>query len=348
MGSSRTIKKSIKDNYNSIATHIPSFCFIFLLLLFNQNSYSNEIGKIEQIKGTLIEVSSGKSLDKDSPIFEKAILKTSDKSFAKIRFNDQSVLIIGPNSETELTQYSTKLGERSNTINFLKGQFRSIIKKHLGAKETFQFRSGLVSLGVRGTEFLVNSYMVTSSPNTDVLLLKGSVEAKSIGSNPLLLKRGEFFNSQEYSLKGQQAIRTLSENLIENISANQELFMPNIHLNSGEFLDLNKVFTKPSTVNAINTPGLPLGGISSHKISKKIVKTINEVDSKKLAKLKNENKAEFVYDLTKEPWAIRDAILKNQEDKTKCYFFFYKQIPGAGDKELFRRDRDCDEYEYDL
>ena len=58
----------------------------------------------------------------------------------------------------------------------------------------------------------------------------------------------------------------------------------------------------------------------------------------------------FIYNLKNEPWDIRDAVMNREKyrKEDKCVYYFYKSIPGAGELERFRRERDCDEFENDL
>ena len=78
-------------------------------------------------------------------------------------------------------------------------------------------------------------------------------------------------------------------------------------------------------------------------------KTMEKVKPQtKPKKKKRVTKKGFVYDLTKEPSDIRNAVLNRRKNNEKCYYFFYKRLPGAGEPERFRRERDCDDFEFDL
>ena len=50
------------------------------------------------------------------------------------------------------------------------------------------------------------------------------------------------------------------------------------------------------------------------------------------------------------PKDILEAYLsrKKMRKSGECYYWFYKKIPGYGDTERFRRERDCVDYDYDL
>ena len=67
-------------------------------------------------------------------------------------------------------------------------------------------------------------------------------------------------------------------------------------------------------------------------------------------KVKSKSNKGFQYNLKEEPWDIRDAVMNRKKNKAqnRCFYFFYKTLPGSGKPERFRRERDCDEFEFDL
>lgn len=83
---------------------------------------------------------------------------------------------------------------------------------------------------------------------------------------------------------------------------------------------------------------------------KKVIKVKKVKKRKKKSNTKIQGVLKFKYKLTEEPQDIRETIRndKRNRKKNQCYYFIYKKIPGAGEKERFRRERDCDEYNYDL
>ena len=59
---------------------------------------------------------------------------------------------------------------------------------------------------------------------------------------------------------------------------------------------------------------------------------------------------DFKYIIKDEPQDIREPLLNRKRDlkNNKCYYYIYKKIEGTEKELLFKRQGDCDEYDYDL
>ncbi|MCP4913292.1 MAG: FecR domain-containing protein [Oligoflexia bacterium] len=331
------------------------FC---LLALFQFSILAGQAGVIIKLKGqvTLKDV----LLQVNDIIQEGDIIKTGTKSFVQIKMNDNTQINLGPNSVFDINKYSPSGVERDNVLNLIKGKLRINILKKASGKEKITVKTGLISLGVRGTEILTSSYSVANSPSSDVLLTKGSVKVSGPGFNSFDLKPGEYFNSQDLFKNGLKAIKKANEKVLRSMRTSSD-FLPNLQAPSGIMNPLSSalgVLSAPVAVQAIKNSFVPSLGSSDNSDSKKTelekvaVKEENEPEQAKVDPTQSKVKGvkEYQYNLKKEPWEIRDAVMnykKNKKDN-KCWFFFYKKIPGSGEAELFRRARDCDEYEYDL
>tara|TARA_R110002072_G_scaffold64203_7_gene159885 strand:- start:47297 stop:48298 length:1002 start_codon:yes stop_codon:yes gene_type:complete len=329
--------------------------FIFFFALFlSINSFSGEAGSIIKMKGsvTLKDV----LLQVKDIVQEGDVIKTGDNSFVQIKMNDLTVVSLGSNSTFDIAKYAPKGSERKNVLNLLRGQLRINILKKATGKETIDIKTGLISLGVRGTEIITSSYTSANAPASDVFLTKGLVKVSGPGFNSFQLKPGQFFNSQDLFKNGLKAIKKANEKVLKSLKESND-FLPKLQSPSGVLKPLATslgIITGVSAVaNTVKNAFVPELDPNLAK-QKTIIAKEDEKAAKKETfdptKTKVTGVKNFSYDLKKEPWEIRDAVINYERNKAdnKCWFFFYKKLPGSGEEELFRRERDCDEFEYDL
>ena len=105
------------------------------------------------------------------PLYAKDRIITGADGFASVGFRDQSSLAIGPNSDVDLSKYSfnptTHQGEQQ--VRLRTGSLAAISGKVAKASpESVQFNAGSVTLGVRGTQFLIE-VQPTVKPVVNVL-----------------------------------------------------------------------------------------------------------------------------------------------------------------------------------
>ena len=128
--------------------------------------------------------------------------------------------------------------------------------------------------------------------------------------------------------------------MLKNLLQNELNLLPKLSEVTGKI----KIFSDPSLSVSLSTPSEPgvITAAASGTTALATLDTKEEVPKK----LKIVDRKE----LKKEPWDIRDALLrrKSLRAENQCFYWFYKSLPGGGELERFRRERDCDEYEYDL
>lgn len=322
---------------------MPRLKFPLLILFFNFSFtiFALPIGKVTLIKGeahsqrngTLVELSKGAQIE------DKDLIKTSEKSLVKVLFSDKTSVVIGPNSQFQIENYSIK--KRTNVFKLIKGKFRAKIEKKVEAGESIDFKTKLAGLGVRGTEFLTNSYMVQGKSVTDTALLEGNLATSIEGAKPFQLKAGQAFNTNALSLG--KGVSKLSPELVKKLLANSDYLLPNLQNLDGTFNNISELIDK--SLSKLSAPSIAPLAIGTTVAASTVI-------PKKIASLKKEKrkKRKKKIDLTKEPWDIRDALQRKKKlrAKNECFYWFYKSIPGGGEEERFRRERDCDEFDYDL
>ena len=105
------------------------------------------------------------------PLFPRDRIQTGADGVASVGFRDQSSLTIGPNSDVDLSKFSfnptTHQGEQQ--VRVRSGSLAAISGKVAKASpESVQFNAGSVTLGVRGTQFLVE--VQTAAPPSNAML----------------------------------------------------------------------------------------------------------------------------------------------------------------------------------
>ncbi|PIP95425.1 MAG: hypothetical protein COW00_13050 [Bdellovibrio sp. CG12_big_fil_rev_8_21_14_0_65_39_13] len=308
--------------------------FFALFMLFSSNVIAEQIGVIKQIKGDVLLYK--RLMEINDPIESGDVITTGATSFAKIELKDQTIVTLGPSSEFDFAQYKNSQGERDSLYNIIRGQVRIHVQKKTGPKEKINFKSGIVALGVRGTEFLVNAYQAANKATADVALVSGELAVEGQGIKPFRLQAGEYFNSNELIANGTSAVQKLNPEMLKKIKQD---FMPNLQSATGALLGFGALVAAATSV------------IPDSKDQKEEKPTpIVEEKKKEAASLQTRHGEGFAYDLAKEPWDIRDNVMNFEENKKQndCFYFFYKKLPGAGEEERFRRSRSCDDFDFDL
>ncbi|MCO4754965.1 MAG: FecR domain-containing protein [Bacteriovoracaceae bacterium] len=341
---------------------------------------NNPSGSVIKLVGKALVLSKGEkkptTLKKGASVKSGDIIKTGKKSFVRIQMSDKTTLSLGPKSKLVIKHYEYKSNVIRKTIyNLQYGKLRSLINKKANPEDQIKINSKVVSLAIRGTEILSNSYLVQKKATTDTMLLSGKANATVNGSSKAIksfdVKAGQVFNSNKFAnTEGLKALEKVSPDTLEALKNDPNKFLPKLQLPSGEFVKFESLLR-----SGLGLPSLPVAGIGAgvgavagaltgaaagmlaggsdkeEKMKEVAVKPVKK-PKKKVDMLKHSNIIEQAspIDLAKLPEDIRDAYLKRKHMKkeNECYYWFYKKIPGYGNTERFRRERDCDEYDNDL
>jgi hypothetical protein len=137
-----------------------------LMLLFSTTLLANE-AKVLSIRGFISF--NGKTLNKESVITKKGILKTGAGSYIKLKMSElNSVIIIGPNSEMNL-EFGNEDGTKNTRL--LGGLARWISQGK--SKKQRGFRTKQAVMGVRGTDYLVKVTPLLGE--TEIIVFDGKV-----------------------------------------------------------------------------------------------------------------------------------------------------------------------------
>jgi hypothetical protein len=350
-----------------------------LTTLFSLNIFAAKgSGTVSQLRGK-VEVMRNKvvsTLSKGSLVQEGDEIKTQARSFIKIVMKDETTLSLGPNSKLVVKEFKYKDGGIRKTIyNLVKGKMRSLVRKKAKGKDSIQVNSEVISIGVRGTEILSNSYLVRGNPTNDVMLLSGKAEGHVVGmkGGMLDMKAGQAFNSNSAIMEGPGSATKISNSTLNTLKNNPNRFMPNMQNNLGKYIEFENVLRKGLNLPALAAVGGAAIGLASglakgaggllaggktnkeDKKNKVVKKAIKTKSKKKLNKNDILNHKNIIghkgkVELAKLPQDILEAYLnrKKMRKDGSCYYWYYKKIPGYGNTERFRRERDCVDYDYDL
>ncbi len=147
---------------------------------------------VKVIKGkVLVE---DRELAKGSKIYANDLIQTTDKSLLVLDLIDLTTITLGPNSEfrADSWNYRTK-NDREAVFSVLKGQWRALIRSKSKTEDQLQIKTPFASMGVRGTELLVNVLKDKEKDVTQVALLEGSIHLQGEGlEKPEDLKPGDY------------------------------------------------------------------------------------------------------------------------------------------------------------
>ncbi len=144
---------------------------VSLLFAFQAFAQGKKVAVVKIIRGEVDVLTLGKTtrLNVNDWVQEGSVVKTADKSFAKLIFVDRSQINIGPNSEMKIEKFS---GDDAGVIDLVKGKVRSQVTKTLIQDRSKMFiKTPNAVMGIRGTDFVI-SY---NGKNTSTVLFEGSV-----------------------------------------------------------------------------------------------------------------------------------------------------------------------------
>jgi hypothetical protein len=155
-------------------------------LLIGQAAHAAEtVGAAAKIRNTVQASLENRNLAVKDPVFASEVVSAAAQSHGEIILNDDSKVIVGENSEIRLDDFVISEGSfQKATINVAKGAFRFISGN--SAKGTFNIKTPLSNIGIRGTVFDV---YVGDGGVTSVVLLSGAVRVCTLANRCLLAER---------------------------------------------------------------------------------------------------------------------------------------------------------------
>jgi hypothetical protein len=137
-------------------------------------------------------------------LYKGSVVNTGSNGAVKLLMTDRTILDLGPSSLFKLNEYELKsVGDRKVDMSLDYGQVRASVNEKISStKGKFTIRTKAATMGVRGTEFVVNSPMpsmseagkVAEPPKMSLTVMHGKVEVadgkSGSGSSPLAVTPG--------------------------------------------------------------------------------------------------------------------------------------------------------------
>lgn len=132
------------------------------------------LGKVKVLKG--MAFIGDRELKNGSKIYNDELVQTKAASYLVIEMIDLTTVTLGPESDflVENWSYRTK-NDRNATFNVSKGKWRALIKSKSKDIDQLKIKTSLISMGVRGTELLVNVETLGDKVVNQVALLSGNI-----------------------------------------------------------------------------------------------------------------------------------------------------------------------------
>jgi hypothetical protein len=152
--------------------------FPMLLILSPSLVLAEEAKKVavaKIIRGDVEVMTMGKTLKLkvEDWVEQGAVIKTAEKSFAKLVFIDKSQMNVGPGSEMKIEKFE---GNEAGVIDLVKGKVRSQVTKDYlqmgdNDKSKLFVKTPNAVMGIRGTDFMIS----TNGQTTSAVLFEGEV-----------------------------------------------------------------------------------------------------------------------------------------------------------------------------
>jgi len=173
-------------------------CFVAMLswvvpTLLAQAGQAVPVGKVVTITGlVLIRPNSSDTsrkvhaLKPNEPLYEGDVINTSSTGNAKLLLADRSIIDVTGGSMFHLKSLKGDGPDRQVELSLPFGQARAAVTQPISAKGRYRVRSRAATMGVRGTEFVIQTPLSepssqslsdsgSSQPNTTVTVLQGKV-----------------------------------------------------------------------------------------------------------------------------------------------------------------------------
>ncbi len=164
---------------------LPTYLFIFLLLLTELNILATNKATVVKLRGKVTKLVPGSlkaRLVKVGDIIpQETSVVSYARSFALIQFDDGTKMTIGPRSKIVLNYNKENTG---SVVSLLKGKLRSKVKKK--QKKNLFITTRTAALGVRGTDF--QTIFNPENNVTNLLTFNGEVAMAKIKKGDLKYK----------------------------------------------------------------------------------------------------------------------------------------------------------------
>ena len=171
--------------------------------LEREKSVEDCAGEVVSVSGTVLvrqdAAATGRSpasiqLKPGNNVFQGDVINTSSDGAVKILLKDKTIVDLGASAVFKVALFKKNEGSnRQVNLDMMFGKMRVAVPQKINGKGEFKIKTRAATMGVRGTEFVVNSPMELtnhvdskvdkglSAPKTEVTVLQGKVDVASAG-----------------------------------------------------------------------------------------------------------------------------------------------------------------------
>lgn len=184
------MKKMIR-NSNSIWQVLAGFT----ALTMASSAHASEIAaRVVTVRGEVIKrgewnLTSKTPLKANETILEGDTIESKKGGAVKLLFTDKTIVDIGADTTFKVKEYRIKQGgNRQVSLELPEGKIRTSVNQPVGQSGSFRLKTRSVVMGVRGTEFVVESRealaqgATTEAPPTQITVLEGNVAVAQTSS----------------------------------------------------------------------------------------------------------------------------------------------------------------------
>jgi hypothetical protein len=146
------------------------------------------LGKIKVMQGKAII--GERELKKGSKVYNNDLIQTSENSFVVMEMIDLTTVTLGPLTDFKVDNWSYRTkNDRDAHFNIIKGQWRAFVRSKSKEADQLKVKTPLISMGIRGTELMVNVLKQNGKDITQVALLDGAIhieEGASVKSKDMI------------------------------------------------------------------------------------------------------------------------------------------------------------------
>jgi ferric-dicitrate binding protein FerR (iron transport regulator) len=242
---------------------------VVLLLTFLTISFSKEVaGEISKLRGSALILRGGDTLvaKQKMEIFSKDMVVTQAKTKVKLKFVDNTKIMIGQNSVFEVQDYLFKKKQSKAKFKVRHGIFSAVTGK-IGkiANQNFKLRVKTATIGVRGTEFEGE----IGEGKEKVACTKGAITVEAKGKT-IVLNEGESLDIKPEMFEDKKPLLVIGKVIdfsggVFLIREKKTLFASDgFELNSGDIVASSNY--GKATIELINGEKLIIGKLSSFQV----------------------------------------------------------------------------------
>lgn len=139
----------------------------------------------------------------NSPIEVKDVIVTEKDSSTAMLFNDESTVILSPNSRFEVKEFTVQEESRQGMFFMAVGKLNAMVKKFIGGDSIFEVSSRTAVAGVRGTGF---EFVVVSDDDeqetVSVICSEGEMAVSALSTTGAVLATTMIFAGQTAVISG--------------------------------------------------------------------------------------------------------------------------------------------------